>query len=79
MRGTSPLAPESQTGILEELYEHLLYEEMQSIRFEEMVRAGTLIPPYEEEDLDAYLAFTQRYDEWKEKMDRELREKGDLE
>ena len=52
---------------------------MESTRFEEMVRAGIIVPPYEEEDLEAYLAFTRRYDEWKQKKDRELREKGDPE
>jgi len=52
VRGTGPLAPESQTGIPEEFYKYLLYQEMQSIRFEEMVRAGILVPPYEEEDLE---------------------------
>ena len=46
---------------------------------EEMVEAGKLVPPYTEEELNAHLESTQRFNEWNEKMDRELREKGDLE
>jgi hypothetical protein len=51
----------------------------ESMEIEEMVKAGILVPPHTEEEKDAYLEFTQRFDEWKEKMDRELGEKEDLE
>jgi hypothetical protein len=53
---------------------------MGSPRLEEMmVEAGILIPPDEEEDLEAYRDFVRQYREWKEEAGRELREKGDLE
>ena len=44
---------------------------------EEMIKAGILVPSDEEEE-EGYLAF-RRYYEWNKKVDRELREKGDLE
>jgi hypothetical protein len=47
---------------------------------EMMLKAGILLPPDEEEERRAeWLLSTQRFDEWKEEPDRELREKGDLE
>jgi hypothetical protein len=46
---------------------------------EEMIEAGILVPPHEEESLKAYQDFTRRYKAWKQKEDLELRGKEDLE
>ena len=51
----------------------------ESMEVEEMVEVGILLSPDEEEERrEEWLLFTQRFDEWKKKVDRELREKGDL-
>jgi hypothetical protein len=46
---------------------------------EMMLKAGILLPPDEEEERRAeWLLSTQRFHEWKEGLDRDLREKEAL-